>query len=303
MSSYKANVICNWFDGDKFYHSLSNTKITREKTWDGDEYVAEFGKDEIRMSFNADANEFDFVVDLGCFCSKQAEGTDPSRRILAVTEPSTWLGLSEERLEEISSFYPTRILGWHEALKGLKQYVFWNATTKWVGDDVPREKKFGVSGFISNKMRKGGQGYELRYEVILNQGEIKVPSLIYNFTGMWQGEKLEYPVPKKDIGMGHMFHLAIENVCEPGNFTEKLIDCFASRVVPLYYGAPDIGDFFDTTGIIVLDPKRWLTQINCLTEQDFLSRIEVLEKNYKASKKYWSVVQGLAEAIWQRSKE
>ncbi|KAH8084536.1 hypothetical protein JL720_8038 [Aureococcus anophagefferens] len=52
----------------------------------------------------------------------------------------------------------------------------------------------------------------------------------------------------------YAFHVAIENVRRDGYFTEKLLDCFLLRTVPIYWGCPNLADFgFDATGVIVVD--------------------------------------------------
>eukprot|EP00620_Florenciella_sp_RCC1587_P021099 CAMPEP_0182561832 /NCGR_PEP_ID=MMETSP1324-20130603/4262_1 /TAXON_ID=236786 /ORGANISM="Florenciella sp., Strain RCC1587" /LENGTH=60 /DNA_ID=CAMNT_0024774579 /DNA_START=220 /DNA_END=399 /DNA_ORIENTATION=+ len=52
-----------------------------------------------------------------------------------------------------------------------------------------------------------------------------------------------------------MFHIAIENVKSNGYFTEKLLDCFLTRTVPLYWGCPNIGEYFEVEGMIIIDDK------------------------------------------------
>lgn len=42
---------------------------------------------------------------------------------------------------------------------------------------------------------------------------------------------------------GYKFALCFENIEFPGYVTEKMIDCLAAGVVPIYRGAPDIQDF------------------------------------------------------------
>jgi hypothetical protein len=46
---------------------------------------------------------------------------------------------------------------------------------------------------------------------------------------------------------------AFENANYPGAFCEKLTDFFATGTIPIYWGNPDIGEFFDTNGIIIFD--------------------------------------------------
>jgi len=49
-------------------------------------------------------------------------------------------------------------------------------------------------------------------------------------------------------------HIAIENVHRAGYFTEKLLDCFLLRTVPVYWGCPDLAAHgFDIDGVVCID--------------------------------------------------
>jgi len=49
-------------------------------------------------------------------------------------------------------------------------------------------------------------------------------------------------------------HIAIENVRRAGYFTEKLLDCFLLRTVPVYWGCPDLAAHgFDVDGVVFID--------------------------------------------------
>ena len=49
-------------------------------------------------------------------------------------------------------------------------------------------------------------------------------------------------------------HIAIENVRRAGYFTEKLLDCFLLRTVPVYWGCPDLAAHgFDIDGVVFID--------------------------------------------------
>ena len=50
--------------------------------------------------------------------------------------------------------------------------------------------------------------------------------------------------------LDYMFSVAIENFKVDFYFTEKIIDCFLSGVIPIYWGCPSIGKFFNQNGII-----------------------------------------------------
>lgn len=60
-------------------------------------------------------------------------------------------------------------------------------------------------------------------------------------------------IARKEDGLrDYMFSVAIENIQWPGYHTEKIIDCFMTGTVPIYYGDPMIGKRFNTRGILVL---------------------------------------------------
>lgn len=48
----------------------------------------------------------------------------------------------------------------------------------------------------------------------------------------------------------YMFNVAMENSSDGHYFTEKICNCLASRVVPIYWGCPQIDKYFDMDGII-----------------------------------------------------
>lgn len=55
----------------------------------------------------------------------------------------------------------------------------------------------------------------------------------------------------KEIYSGYKFNVAMENYADGHYFTEKICNCFASKIVPIYYGCPNIGQYFNSKGIFV----------------------------------------------------
>ena len=84
------------------------------------------------------------------------------------------------------------------------------------------------------------------------------------------------------------FHIAVENQRLNNWATEKLIDCFASRTVPIYWGCPNVGEFFDTKGILSFETVFELQGIlDNLKPSDYDDMKDAIEHNYEESKKYW----------------
>jgi hypothetical protein len=85
-----------------------------------------------------------------------------------------------------------------------------------------------------------------------------------------------------------MFHIAIENTQNINYISEKIVDCFMSYTIPIYWGCPNIGDYFNTDGIIFFNSKEELEEIlDNLTEEDYYKRLDAILENYEiANKKY-----------------
>lgn len=83
------------------------------------------------------------------------------------------------------------------------------------------------------------------------------------------------------------FSVVVENDRAKNYFTEKLIDCFALGVVPLYWGCPNIGEFFDMGGLITFTSVRDLEFIiDNLTVADYSARREAMLFNQKAARHF-----------------
>ena len=82
-----------------------------------------------------------------------------------------------------------------------------------------------------------------------------------------------------------MFSIAIENSQEANYISEKLIDCFLQKVVPVYWGAPNIEKFFDLNGIIYCQSLDELMDgIQHLSKDLYNSKSVAIEKNYELAK-------------------
>jgi hypothetical protein len=70
-------------------------------------------------------------------------------------------------------------------------------------------------------------------------------------------------------------------------FTEKLIDCFQTKTIPIYIGCDNISEFFDIRGIFhVRNLEEMVEVCNNLTPQTYQNMIEYVEINYQLSMKY-----------------
>tara|TARA_R110002074_G_scaffold395156_1_gene583268 strand:+ start:649 stop:1452 length:804 start_codon:yes stop_codon:yes gene_type:complete len=91
-------------------------------------------------------------------------------------------------------------------------------------------------------------------------------------------------IESKEEGLAdYMFSIAIENDCYGTYFTEKIMDCFAVGTIPVYLGAPDIGEHFNIDGIVVLDKDF---DINNLTKALYRDKLDIVKENFERVLQY-----------------
>jgi hypothetical protein len=85
---------------------------------------------------------------------------------------------------------------------------------------------------------------------------------------------------KEDGLKDYCFSFALENATYPNMFTEKITDCFMTGTIPIYYGITNIGDYFNTDGIIILTDNF---KIEDLTFELYYSKMVAVKENLKLS--------------------
>jgi len=85
----------------------------------------------------------------------------------------------------------------------------------------------------------------------------------------------------------YMFSIVIENTKCDYYFSEKLIDCFLTGTIPIYWGCPSINKFFNSNGIISFDTlEECIKIINTLNEQKYLEMLPFIKENFEKAKNY-----------------
>ena len=137
----------------------------------------------------------------------------------------------------------------------------------------PKSKDFSI---IASAKRQH-PGHRLRHQVIAgSQGHVDVFGGGYN------------PLDDKIDGLrDYRYHFCIENINRDYWFTEKLIDCFVTGTIPLYWGCPSIDDFFNDDGMICFDNLQHLKEIlpTC-TPEYYESKLDAIRDNFERAQKY-----------------
>ncbi|MCY3982943.1 MAG: glycosyltransferase family 10 [Roseovarius sp.] len=155
--------------------------------------------------------------------------------------------------------------------------------TTWISEPQtitpPHNKHKKCSIIASNKRYL--QGHILRHEIIewLTNTDIEVDVIGTGYK----------PFQKKSEGLSpYYYSVVIENVREKNYFSEKLVDAILCKTIPIYWGCPNIGDFFDTSGIIICESKEEiLTAMREMSKQNYQELLPNL-LNLHEQAHYWS---------------
>ena len=95
------------------------------------------------------------------------------------------------------------------------------------------------------------------------------------------------------------FAIIIENSRQINYFTEKIMDCILTKTIPIYWGCPNISDFFDITGWIILesDTLEELEKLDVLNDTYYNKYMDVIEKNYIEALQYTDLSKNINNAI------
>jgi len=89
---------------------------------------------------------------------------------------------------------------------------------------------------------------------------------------------------KLDALKEYMFSVTIENTNKDYYFSEKLIDCFMTGTIPIYFGPPSIGKFFNEKGIIMFQDDDF--DIDSLNEELYDNMLPYIRENFEKAKEY-----------------
>ena len=172
-------------------------------------------------------------------------------------------------------------------------FAFAGSNLPWVKDHQIFTKTKNCSMFASGK--KVTIGHCLRHQIAEQlKNKIDIVGGAANTTRIGH-ESSSWP-DKSEFTNDYMFQIVIENDKYETYFTEKLTDCFATGTIPVYWGAPDIGKYFNTDGMIIVDNE---IDISLLTEEYYLSKMDAIKDNFERVQKMQSSDDILFELIQQ----
>ena len=184
----------------------------------------------------------------------------------------------------------SRVIGWHKDLEHLSNFKLrpgetevsqWNLLPKELDTNQFKiYKKTKLVSFISS-LKSMSPGHKYRLSCLES-----IRSRCNNVD--FYGRDLN-PIDSKLEGLkDYNFSVAIENGPFENYFTEKILDCMLAGTMPIYYGCPNIGDFFNTDGMIIFKDREHLHSIITNLDVEFYnSRLEAIEDNFNRALELW----------------
>lgn len=265
---------------------------------------------KVRFHYN---NQIDFNVyskyDVDVYIDKVVRGRVPANniRIIIIEEPRKG---NLFRVVRNHSEYYTYLLTFHrELLKNNKKARRFLMMKPWITDYQFKEKEFSVSTVVGGKNHPSMEGYGMRHEIWRHREEIEIPRKFY-LSGTAQHWHTFVPWTEvnydgelvlgdsKEPLFDSMFHIAIENTAIKNYFSEKLLDCFQAKTVPVYYGCRNIEEFFNPEGIIrVWSIEEMVNACNMLTPETYEKMADAIEENYQKSMEWLSPKEQVEKAV------
>ena len=91
-----------------------------------------------------------------------------------------------------------------------------------------------------------------------------------------------------------MFSIVTENCDKDGYFTEKLIDCFLTGTIPIYFGCKKVNDLFHGMGMIRFNSIEYLESIlkpnsTMVTTEAYEDSLTHIAENFLLAKKWYTM--------------
>jgi hypothetical protein len=170
--------------------------------------------------------------------------------------------------------------------------------------DIDR-KKFVITSVTNDKLMT--VGHHFRHAIYFNQEKIHtIPTEFFisadskDLPSIKNNPRLRVCPYKIDMFKDAQFSLVIENSRQTHYFTEKLCDCLITKTIPVYYGCPNISEYFDTTGWIILEDEsldNFLTKLQMLDKDYYLKYMDTIEKNYTTVKQYIDIHENINRTL------
>ena len=183
--------------------------------------------------------------------------------------------------------------------------------TKWLLPSIyeghdPSIKRFQISHLAGSKRINNAPGHIFRQIIHHTQAKLRTfPVTFFRSSGQHPhiqdyGNNPLLGDSKAPLFETYQYAFITENSRAANYFTEKLVDCLLMKTIPIYYGAPNIGSFFDTTGWIILETGSHAeiqAKLSTLGPTSYADTYSVILKNYQTALGYCDIYKNIDDAF------
>lgn len=226
-----------------------------------------------KVSVSIDTINYDANADIKVYTNMEPEGIIPN---------SDEVINNQDRFDLILTFKDKILKNCSNSKKFLMtSTTFTESNTNFKLIDFQMNKKNEISFLVSSKSQT--YGHLLRHIVLdlLMKNKFN-KEFIYNII-----LSPPYIPTKEPIFKNAKYSIIIENGKYENYITEKLIDCLITKTIPIYYGAPNVGEFFNEKGILQFDnPDEFIDIIKNIDINHYDNSIEYINENYELAKNH-----------------
>lgn len=155
--------------------------------------------------------------------------------------------------------------------------------------DAKIYKKTKLLSHIVSK-QNWARGHRLRYtiaKVIKDRYEVD----------LW-GSAEKYFETKLEPLRDYMFSITVMNCKHKDYFTETLVDTFRCGTIPIFWGCPNVADYFNTEGMLIFNSGPELISIlDSLSTELYESKMKHIQENFEIAKKHCQLDDKIYNAI------
>jgi hypothetical protein len=185
------------------------------------------------------------------------------------------------------------ILTWYEDLhlkNPAKYKLFYNGTTRIPVEErmiYPKTKLCSL--LVSKQMTTPSHRFRHQLASFVEQNNLPIDIFGPNHKA--------YPT-KLEAHKDYMFSIVIMNSCENFYFTEYIMDCLMCGTIPVFYGCPAIGQFFNLKGILhFTEFHEILALLKNITPQFYAESMDAIRENFVNAQKYISTDDYVADLL------
>lgn len=205
--------------------------------------------------------------------SKVTECTQPGKNIAWMLEPRSMIGEYYNYVQQNAHLF--RYIFTHDSiLLKLPQARPFNWAEVWLTTDSEKNKGISICSSFKDwcPLHKARTWLAEYYD--------QHPGQVDTF-GSYKGDRDAW-IDAKEYLEHYRYSIIIENDIDYLWYTEKILNCFATKTVPIYVGSPTIGEKFNAAGIIQAQNcdqiPRIVEQLDI--ENDYISRIDAINDNF-----------------------